>query len=340
MNTSSSPLSPYDIVVAQIEAAAGQSLHGYIEELKQEEPAVVRYNDPEDIVLAVAALISNRVPSKATYLSKEYANAFDAAWPKVKKGIKKAIAFLVEERLHDNRRLPTDVVIYVLAALWGISEEGLDKEGETRTVLRKYLWRAFFTERYDRATTTRAYADFSQISKTLSSGNESPEIFDSSQYPLAPIEEIMSAGWPFRRDRLARAILAIGLKSGGYDFADGSPATYESIKSREYHHIFPKAWLRNSGFKEYEINRALNCALISWKTNRMIAAQTPSSYVLERMNGNQLGEDEIRRRLESHLVPYQELSSDDYNAFIEKRGELVKKLADRLCDGQIVEGML
>lgn len=35
MNTSSSPLTPFDIVVAQIEAASGKSLHGYIEELKK-----------------------------------------------------------------------------------------------------------------------------------------------------------------------------------------------------------------------------------------------------------------------------------------------------------------
>ena len=58
------------------------------------------------------------------------------------------------------------------------------------------------------------------------------------------------------------------------------------------------------------------------------------------MNANQLGEDEIRKRLESHLVPYEELAQNDYNAFTEKRAQLVKKLADRLCDGQIVEGLL
>jgi hypothetical protein len=353
MNTSSSPLSPYDIVVAQIEAENAQSLHGYIEELKQEEPSVVRYNDPEDVVLAVAALISNRTPSKTTYLSKEFASSFDVAWPKVKKGIKKAISFLSEEKLHDNRRLPTDVVIYVLAALWGIAEEGLDKEGVARTILRKYLWRAFFTERYDRATTSRAYSDYNQISKLLVTGSGSPDLFNSDLYPLAPVEEIISAGWPFRKDRLARAILAISLKSGGIDFADGSPATYETIKSREYHHIFPKSWLRDNGFKEHEINRALNCALITWKTNRKIAAKKPSEYVQERMNASQhvaikthddhpqetqkLDNEVIRNRLMSHLVPCDELFDDDYKAFIEKRAHLVKERAEKLCEGQAIE---
>jgi hypothetical protein len=130
MNTSSSPLTPFDIVVAQIEAASRKSLHGYIEELKQDIPTITRYNDPENVVLVVAALLNNRLPSKGTYLSKDFSDEFDGCWPITKRGVKKAISFLNDEKILDDRRLPTDVVVYVLSALWGMSEEGLDKEGE------------------------------------------------------------------------------------------------------------------------------------------------------------------------------------------------------------------
>ncbi len=340
MNTSSSPLTPFDIVVAQIEAASGKSLHGYIEELKKEVSNISRYNEPEDIVLAVAALLGNRLPSKGTYLSSDFSSSFDGYWPTIKTGIKKAVAFLTEEKIMDSRRLPSDVVVYVLAALWGGADEGLDKEGEIRVILRKYIWRSFFTERYDRTTNSRAFSDYKNLLSLIKTGIGTPEIFDELQYPIAGIEELKSSSWPYRKDRLARAVLTIGLKSGGFDFADGAPATYENIQTREYHHIFPQAWLKEKNYKDYEINRALNCALISWRTNRNISAKTPSDYVTERMEATSLGQAEVERRLESHLVPVVQLMENNYEEFLDERARLMKKVADKLCSGQIVEGKL
>lgn len=340
MNTSSSALTPFDIVVAQIEAASGKSLHGYIEEIKQDVPNISRYSEPEDVVLAVAALLNNKPPSKATYLSSDFSLSFDDSWTRIKKGIKKAISFLTDEKILDYRRLPTDVVVYVLSALWSESDEGLDKEGEMRVILRKYLWRSFFTDRYDRTTNSRAFSDYKEIAKLLKDNTGEPDIFDEIKYPLASEDDLKTSSWPYRKDRLARAILSVGLKSGGFDFADGASATYESIQSREYHHIFPQAWLKEQGFKDFEINKALNCALISWRTNRNISAQTPSDYVAKRMEASSLGESEVSRRLESHLIPVTQLRSNNYSEFLNERAQLVKKMAEKLCSGQIVEGML
>ncbi|WP_199533086.1 hypothetical protein [Thiopseudomonas alkaliphila] len=340
MNTSSSPLTPFDIVVAQIEAASGKSLHGYIEELNRDVPNLSRYNNPKDIVLAVAALVENRLPSKGTYLLEDFSTRFDSNWEIIKTGIKKAVSFLIDEKILDSRRLPSDVVVYVLAALWGVSDEGLDKEGEIRSILRKYIWRAFFTERYDRNTNSRAFSDYKELYSLIKSGHGEPEIFDDEQYPIAGVEELKSSSWPYRKDRLARAVLSVGLKFGGFDFADGAPASYDSIQAREYHHIFPHAWLKENQFKDYEINRALNCALISWRTNRNISAKKPSSYVDERMEASSLGRSEVERRLESHLIPVAQLMSNNYEEFLDARAQLVKQVVDRLCSGQIVEGKL
>lgn len=340
MNTSSSPLTPFDIVVAQVEASSGKSLHGYIEELNKELPNLKRYNDPKDIVLAVAALASNRLPSKGTYLSSEFSASFDSHWETIKKGIKKAVSFLSEEKILDSRRLPSDVVVYVLSALWGATDDGLDKEGDVRAILRKYIWRAFFTERYDRTTNSRAFSDYKELYSLIKTGQGSPDIFNEELYPIAGIEELKSSSWPYRKDRLARAILAVGLKSGGFDFADGTPASFDSIQSREYHHIFPQAWLKDKQFKDYEINKALNCALISWRTNRNISAKAPCDYVAERMEASSLGSTEVERRLESHLIPVNQLTENRYEDFLEERAKLVLQVAQKLCSGHIVEGKL
>jgi hypothetical protein len=340
MNTSSSPLTPFDIVVAQIEAETNKSLHNFIDELKRDVPYVIRYNSPEDIVLAVIALLQEKMPSKGTYLSPEYSRNFEDLWPVAKLGIRKAVAFLSDEKIFDSRRLPSDVVLYVIAALWGKAVEGLDREGDVRSIIRKYIWRAFFTERYDRTTNSRAFSDYREILKLINRSGGAPEIFNEELYPIASVDELMISGWPSKKDRLARAILTVSLRSGGFDFADGAPASFDAIQTREYHHLYPTAWLEERGAKNYEINRALNCALISWRTNRTISAKPPSEYIAQRMELSVLGQSEVIRRLSSHLVPYGALVENDYLKFLKNRSVLVKEVVDRLCSGEIVEGAL
>ena len=148
MNTSASPLTAYDIVVAQVEAVSGHSLHDLVEELNHDIPAVQAYATPSDLMLAVSALLQDKVPNKSTYLTPEFSDGVIHNWDRVKIGIKRAIQFVEQEEIFDTKRLPSDVSLYPLSALWALAPEGLDAEGEARTLLRKYLWRSFFTDRY------------------------------------------------------------------------------------------------------------------------------------------------------------------------------------------------
>ena len=144
------------------------------------------------------------------------------------------------------------------------------------------------------------------------------------------------AGWPVRKDRVARGILALSLRFGGLDFADGSSVTREHLQKREYHHLFPKAWLARKNVSERGADIALNCALVTWKTNRTLADKPPSEYISERTALSSLGEGEIQHRLDSHLVPYAELMSDDYGKFCERRADMLHELMERLCAGKPV----
>lgn len=334
MNTSAAPLSAYDIVVAQVEAGTGTSLHDLVDELNHDIPEIQAYADAADLMLAVSALLQDRPPTKSTYLSTEFSNAVVDSWDTVRTGMDRAARFLRQEGIFDARRLPSDVSLYPLCALWGIAPEGLDAEGEARTTLRKYLWRSFFTDRYERTSATRSLVDFRQISKVLNGDSkELPLVFDDDEYPLASLEELILAGWPVRKDRLPRALLAIALREGGLDFADGAPAERDHLPLREYHHLFPRAYLKQQERSSREIDRVLNCALVSWKTNRNISAKEPKAYLMERIDGSSLGEDEVRRRLESHLIPFDEFVAEDYEAFLEARAQLLHAKMLSLCLG-------
>jgi len=243
----------------------------------------------------------------------------------------------------------------VITALFDSFPSSPDAKGNARSVIRKYLWRAFLTDRYETAAATKALQDYRGLSEVIR-GNvetESVPIFQEAVHPLPSHEELLRAGWPRTRDVLARGIMAISIKAGAIDFADAEPATPHNLSKREYHHLFPDSLLtqdEGGRLTSTQSSRALNCALITWNTNRTISAKEPIAYLQERTDASPLGEDEIQRRLWSHLVPFEALNvggySDlqdharanriqaDYDRFLNARAEAMQLPITTLCNGQ------
>ncbi|SPF49804.1 conserved hypothetical protein [Syntrophobacter sp. SbD1] len=333
MNTSATPLSIYDIVVAQVEAGMGRSLHDLVADTRKTCPEISSYYPLEDLALYSSALLQGKAPTNSTYMAKDFGPQLLADWDTFVNGVCRTVDFLEQERVFDALRLPTDVVIPVLVALWGLAPKCLDAEGRARAVLRKYLWRAFFSSRYERSTNSRALVDFNELKLLVTgSGTPGPSIFNDGLHPLPEVQELVDAGWPVRKDRLARAILALALKQGGVDLADGSTATRANLGKREYHHLFPEAHLSRLGIPDDQIYRSLNCALVTWRTNRNISDKNPERYLAERREGTDLGETEVKARLATHLIPYDEMVAGDYQKFLQARSSLIHAAMTNLCE--------
>jgi hypothetical protein len=334
MNTSATPLKDFDIVVAQLESATGDSLHDMVEELVSSVPAARDYGRVEDTILSVAALLMNRSPLKKTYLDTSFGNEFSSIWTRLKHGFKHGIAFLRSEAILNEQCLPSEVVVYLTCALWAdVPENDFDNGGNARALIRRALWRGCFTNRYGKTSATRAFADYRVLRDIIAGKEAGPcELFDDTYYPLPAKEELVLAGWPGRKDRLPRALLAVGLRRGGLDFADGASITPDNFHSREFHHLYPVGVLSGDRADE-RVNRALNCALISWTTNRKVGAQLPSGYISNRAKAASLGEEAVRQRLDSHLVPYDALVADDYDAFLAARADRMHADMLKLCQG-------
>lgn len=337
MNTSASPLKDFDIVVAQLERTARGSLHDMIDDLHEKVPAAKEFGKIEDTVLAVGALLNNEPPLKRTYLDKSFGSKLAAVWDEVVMGIQRSVDFLRDEGILNEKLLPTEVIVYLSAALWaGVPEDGTDQEGWARSVIRKAIWRASFTDRYLKTASTRAFADYKRLRKLIADPKYSkiPELFDEELNPLPDVTELVRGGWPSRKDRLGRAIVVVSLSAGGYDFADERKATAKNVPKREYHHVYPKALLVNE-YSDQMVNSALNCALISWATNRKIGAKTPKAYIDARAKDAKATEAQVRIRLESHLIPYDELISGDYEAFLSAKASLVHEKMVKLVNGHV-----
>lgn len=334
MNTSASPLKDFDIVVAQVEEGAGVSLHDMIKDLLNAIPSANDYGSIESLILSVAALLMDKPPLKKTYLEAGFGTGLMEVWPRMSKGLARGIQFLGEEAVFNEKSLPSEVAVYLTCALWAVADHlQLDQEGNARSLIRKALWRACYTNRYGKTSSTRAFADFrvlaSQIKGDISSNCE---LFNEAAYRLPDIEEIKSAGWPGRKDRLPRAILATSLRRKAFDFADAAPINKTNIGSRELDHLYSCNFLK-VGRDDASANRALNCALITSVTNRNKSGAAPSIYIKRRAESAKLGIEAVRWRLGSHLIPYESLVADQYDAFIDARAALVEADMKVLCNG-------
>jgi len=330
MNTRSVRLTAFDIIVAEVEAEAGESLHDLVASLNGQVPALARYSELSDLVLNVAALLQGRPPNQAGYFGVNWSQMI-REWNTLVLGAKRAVDFLAEEHVLDEDRLPSRAPIAPLIALWAHAPESPDSLGNARTLLRRYLWRAFFTDRYEKAAATAALQDYRALLPTVKNGTQElvPPIFKSH---LPDADEIYMTGWPKKRDRLARAVLLLSFRGGARDIADGGPITYGNVTQREYHHLFPVAFLRYIG-SENNAFTALNCALITWRTNRTIAANQPLDYLRDRAEAAALGEEELRGRLKSHAIPYDAMVAGDYESFLLQRALIAESAVKALCNG-------
>ena len=317
MNTNSKPLSLYDIIVAEVESVAERSLHEMEAELRDLCPKAVRYGDLSDLILSTSALLQDRLPNRRGMIDMDKQQMLQN-WSKLEKCLKRMASFLEEQCVFDAARLPTNAVLAVVAAAYELIPEDGDFVAKGEKLLRRYLWSAFFTDRYENTAATRAFADYRAIKDLLQNpGFQDTDlttvpVLNRGEFALPDADSLLAAGWPRFSGIEARAILAVTTRLGAIDFADGKPATFESIQNREYHHVFPDALLAEAEIGSY---LALNCALVTWKTNRMIGRKDPLEYLRERVEW--ADENAVRERLRSHLVSFDLLANARYDCLEE-----------------------
>lgn len=336
MNTNSKPLTQYDIIVAEIEGLKDTSLHELQAQLNAEHPAVSRYFDLSYLILNTSALMQEKVPNRVGIWDMDK-NVLVENWEAMVSGLAKMAAFLESHRIFDEERLPTNAVLAVIAALYTHVPDTGDKAGQANVLLKKYLWSSFFTDRYENSAASRAYADYIGLLNIIkgvvkSNGQPAQEqdvpVLNRNSFPLASEEQLINVAWPKRVSIRGRGILAVANYFGAYDFADGSFITPTNVTKREYHHIFPDALIEeaNAYFEENRINStvALNCALITGKTNRTIGRKEPLTYLKERYEW--VSEAIVTQRLNSHLIPIKQLEAGDYEGLNEEaKAQKIKK---------------
>ena len=94
---------------------------------------------------------------------------------------------------------------------------------------------------------------------------------------------------------------------------------------KEYHHIFPRAFLKKKEVETQKINSLCNFCFLPADSNKKIANKSPSEYIF-----GVVPTDEYSKILNSNLMPLKKevYSKNQYDEFLTQRAQLILKCLD------------
>jgi len=105
------------------------------------------------------------------------------------------------------------------------------------------------------------------------------------------------------------------------------------IQAPDIHHIFPEAYCKKQNLPRKKWNSIVNKTPILLQTNRSIGGNAPSVYtagILKKVDG--LTEETLRTRIESHLINYDALVSDDFDTYFIDRAKALLNLIEKAME--------
>ena len=368
-NKSSVKVNEFDIAVALALEGGEENLRERISDFHQQSEVTSHYfnvgEDDEEAVIAplgewvlFAACLSVRgVAPKKQRFEAVIKDVFDANDKDTGKRLE-SLLMNVEEALNTlgDHGVPTRDTLPVLPPLHvlaGLQEDlkGVKKAGAIgirNRLISAYLWRSFLTDRYEAKANDRLFEDFKGLRECIRELREIgtfdtgllPPVFNEEEYPLPDAAMLGSLKkpipWIKGTPRLGRAIAAITLHQAPTDWVTSDKLDARRVREwararrLDRHHVFSRNILSGEVPKE-AIHHGLNGVLLSKPANQALSKKDPTEYmtwILDQPKAPR--EDELRRRVESHLVPYDIITAEGsvkerYEAFIKARAESIEK---------------
>lgn len=247
-------------------------------------------------------------------------------WGKYCEALRKTIDFLSTELLCKNIDfLPYQQQITGLAKFFSIAGR---PTAEELKVLKKWFWRGAFSNRYSSGTTTAKMNADIEFIKSIRNKNYS----DLVEYKVT-VNEIDLIKTKFSKaNSITRALLLLMAQFTPKDLAKNINVDLNNALSKynrkEFHHIFPNAFLREKGFSKDDIFSLVNFCFLPSDSNKLISKKSPSDYFFSIIN-----QDSFNEILQSNLFPLDKsiYMKDDYEKFLERRSELIiNELKERI----------
>ena len=191
-------------------------------------------------------------------------------------------------------------------------------------LLKQYFWWASLSNRFSSAQESKMAIDLKRIDKILK--GESPS------YRGEEVEldlEYLKWKWFSAGDAFCKAILCLYAHFDPKSFLSNSKINLDNSwlkagHSKNYHHFFPKSYLKKKGIETWQANSIMNITLVDdYLNKRIISDKPPSRYIKKFAAKN----DELKRTMRTHLINIESfgIEEDDYEKFIDRRTKWVLK---------------
>jgi len=252
-------------------------------------------------------------------------------WPSVKDSIFHAIDFFSSQyRIPVSRLLPYPGLLVPFTYFF-FNNNGNPPTSIQNKLLLQYFWWVSLLRRFSSGVESKLAQDFKRIDDILE-GNAPSYQGEEIELTLdGVINRPFSTG-----DSFCKAILTLYAYHVPRSFSDNSLVKIDNswLKvafSKNYHHFFPKNYLKRNGFTEYEANSIVNITIVDdYLNKRAIGAKAPSNY----MNTFKKDNDDLVKTMKTHLIDDLDdfgIWNDDYKAFLDKRGKkILRELKKRL----------
>jgi hypothetical protein len=346
VNTGGVKLSVFELVTASY-AADGYNLRDdwYGSDLRDVESRIGRIEEKEimkgtqstDFLQAISLLHSyeGRVADLAEGKSPRAINAKRAAvlqlpltaWKKwadpLESGFRNVASFLRDQGFYSSRELPYRTQLVPLAAV--LTKLGDHwREPRIHEKLTRWYWSGVLGELYGGAVETRMANDFEELLRWFEDDEAIPRTIRDASFQPERLDSLRS-----RNSAAYKGIHVLVLREGARDWywkAGIKDLDADEI-ALDVHHIFPKKWCEQQGIAKDRYDCLLNKTTISYKANRKIGGEAPSSYLARIQKEPQVGleDSEMDALLESHVLAASLLRADQFDDFLEDRRK-------RLCD--------
>ncbi|MDF1659897.1 MAG: DUF262 domain-containing protein [Verrucomicrobiales bacterium] len=255
-------------------------------------------------------------------------------WKTVKTGIFTAVDYLrTHVSVRVSRMLPYNSLLVPLSFFFIRNGFQPPSPAQDRW-LKQFIFWASLSNRYTSSVETKMATDLKKIQHIVD--GEAPDY--SGEELKLDLEDLM---WTKFRvgDAFCKAILCLLAQQHPKSFLTNADITLDnswlkSSASRNYHHFFPRAYLKKRGFTADEANALLNITLVDDFLNKnVIRAKAPADYIATFAEKN----SQLGVALHSHLIGDTVafgIESNDYRRFLRARSEWVLQKVDEILRGE------
>jgi len=322
INNTGTKLGMMDLMVAWTwsgEFHLKTAIDGVSESLDEKDFAGV----PTRIMLqAVSAVVQNTTKSKAILTLnpasvREHFRSAQAA-------LEQAVDFLSTEfNCSNSDFLPHVQQLVPLTRFFHETSSPTDTQFDA---LRRWFWATSFSRRYGAQTDEKMDADIEAMLE-LSGGDTSA--LDSYSHSL-DVQTLLGTkfgkGHPY-----VRAFLLLLSAQSPLDLVKGKKVdtglALSAFNRKEYHHVFPQAFLKRREVAVDQINTMLNFCFLPSDSNKQISQKQPSDYFF-----NMIPAGRYQEILKSNLLPLNKdiYRGDDYDKFLQERATLLVQKVNEL----------